>query len=182
MPSAIIYMDILVNSLLSSLFLQWLYCSPISIRSWTTWTFQSCRITVGLGSLGLYRQCNRRQVMSPFIHNCSCQHPGWATVYWSHRNTEWVRLEVTSGGHLEPAVQGQVPMAFDGALTTSVDNLCQCLVTHSRQAFCYVQTEHLLCLHPLLLVLPLNTTEKSLAQTLLQYAFRCFPWAFSLLG
>lgn len=176
-------MDILVNSLLSSLFLQWLYCSPVSIRSWTTWAFQSCRITVGLGSLGLYRQCNMRQVMSPFIHNCSCQHPCWATVYLKsqkHRMGEvgsdlWRSPRASCPGS---GLHGfwWSPHNFSGQPMPVLGH------PHSRQAFCYVQTEHLLCLHPLLLVLPVNTTEKSLAQTLLQYAFRCFPWAFSFLG
>lgn len=168
-------MDSLVNSLLSSLFLQWLYCSPISISSWTTWAFQSWRITVGLGTLGLYRQCNRRQVMSPFIHNCSCQHPCWATVYLKsqkRRMGEVGRDCPGSGLHGSwwslHNFSGQ-PMPVLGH-------------PHSRQAFRYVQTEHLPCLRPLLLVLPVNTTEKSLAPTLLQYAFRCFPWAFSFLG
>ncbi|KAK4828311.1 hypothetical protein QYF61_025323 [Mycteria americana] len=76
-------------------------------------------------------------------------------------------LPVLSKGHLELAAQDHVQMAFEYLQdsTTSLGNLCQCSITLTvKKCFLMLRWNLLgFSMHPLPLVLPLVTTEKSLA-------------------
>jgi len=105
---------------------------------------------------------------------------GWSAPQKDHRMTEWLRLERSSGGHLvQPpcssrATQTWLPrtvsrqlltISKDGDCTTSLANLLQCSGTPTVK-MCFLRFKQiLLCsiLCPFPPVLPLGTTEKSLA-------------------
>ena len=125
---------------------------------------------------------------------------------WEHTITEVVKvgrnlwrsscpIPLLKHGHLDPGLPRTMSrwllnISKDGGSTTSLSNLCQCLVTCTVKKCFPMFGGNLLCFSvcTLPLVLSLGTTEKGLALSSLHPRFRYFhtlmrsPWAFSSPG
>lgn len=98
------------------------------------------------------------------------------------RITEWVRLEVTPGGHLVPGLVQTGPRTSSSSgpssddfqvspiveTPVSLENLCQCLVTLIAKKYFLMFRGNVMCfrLCPLSLVLSLKTPEECLLHLL----------------